>query len=98
MTNTIIFLSIDTNTNNQDWFIMSTECSFPLVSGTIIVTQHESILGGLWSDTKMFYKYTPHDLTPNDINIISMLFEITTVSIISDIFEIKYVLPILPGA
>lgn len=98
MANTIVFLGIDQVTKKQDWFIMVTQCSFTLAPDTIIVTQKTSILGGLWSDTKMYYKYTPHVLTAADIKTISLLFEITTVSMISDMFGIKYVFPALPGA
>ena len=97
MVNSVVFLGIDEEKQREDWFFMTTKCSFVLAPDTIIVQSGSSYLGGLWSTSTTTYEYTPHVLTPSDIVCISLLFEITTASVLSDMFGVKYAFPTLPN-
>ncbi len=93
MVNSVVFLGIDQTTQKEDLFFMTTKFSFVLAPDTIIVQSGASYLGGFWSTTTTTtttYEYTPHVLTSADIVCISLLFEITSASVLSDMFEVCF--------
>ena len=86
----------DAATGKTDWLVANIKATFSMAPDIMIIQKSKSILGGIWSSTKLVFKKMPKSLTPKDVELVFDFMTVVAMTQFAKLLGIPAQNPVLP--